>query len=258
VTPRAAEIALRVAPAVAWDDERLGVSAGVVPAREEATGQDYAPEALVPRAPFRRVELDGFGARRDLSRGQTMGVFRISDGLLAALRRETDRAQDRGGMSHRIDDICAELASDWDVRAAPTEMHLSRNRAGLRTVTRDPVTHRFVGLHLDTFHDRYDAVRADVGNRVSVNIGARPRLFLFVPLAFRSLYTPARDSSERTDVAAEFLRRHPSQPVLRVRIDPGDGYVAPTESIVHDAASLSGPTDDLHVTGRGVFDPRVR
>ena len=254
------EIALRVAPSVCWDADRLAVSAGVVPARDEATGQDYAPEARLPRPPFQLVSLSVLSPQEDevLSRGRTVGLWRISDGLLATLRRETGQAQDRGGMSHRIDDVCAELSDEWEVRAAPPEMHLSRNRAGLHTVTRDPVTGCFVGLHLDTFHDGYDDARTAVGNRVSVNIGARSRLFFFVPLTFKSLHARAGGHPGRTDTAADFLRMNPSQPIVRLRLDPGEAYVAPTESIVHDAGSLPGTTDDLHVTGRGVFDPRPR
>lgn len=255
------EIALAVGTSVCWDEDRLAVSAGVMPARDEAAGLDYAPEARVPRPPFRGVSrsaLSPLPDGRPFSRSRTVGVVRISEGLLATLRGESAQARDRGGMSHRIDDVCAELSDGWEVRAMPSEMHLSRNPAGLPTVTRDQVTGHLVGLHVDTFHDGYDDARAAAGNRVSVNIGARSRFFFFVPLTFKSLHTRGRGRPGRTDTAAEFLRVNPWQPVVRLRIDPGDAYIAPTESIVHDAGSLPGPTDDLHVTGRGVFDPRPR
>jgi hypothetical protein len=246
---------------VRWDADRLAVSAGVVPAREEATGQDYAPEARIARAPYRPMSLSALSSpAKDgaLSRTRTVGVIRIGDGLLATLRREGVPPQDRGGMSHRIGDLCEELSREWEVREAPSELNLSCSRAGLRTVTRDPVSGRFVGLHVDTFHDGYDDGRTAVGNRVSVNIGMRPRFFFFVPLTFRSLHARAGGRPGRNDTAAEFLRANPWQPVVRLRIDPGDAYIAPTESIVHDAGSLPGTTDDLHVTGRGVLDPRPR
>src|SRR5262249_34039816 len=116
------------------------------------------------------------------------------------------------------------------------------------------ITSEYVGLHVDTFDVTYDAARMQAGNRISINVGDDTRFFLFVPLAFRSLCLRERTASE-TSVVTEFLREHLDQPVIALRVDPGEAYIAPTESIIHDATSLEMRAEDAHVTGRGIFEP---
>jgi hypothetical protein len=189
-------------------------------------------------------------------RPRTVGLVPVAAGLLERLRADARGAQSAGSLAHFAAELCENLTEQWAIDAAPRSLSLGRNPPGLATVTRDPVTGQFVGLHVDSFHQHYDDSRGAVGNRVSVNIGTSPRYFLFIPLSFRALFVRAGQPPGRTDVVASFMAANPDQPVLRLRVDPGEAYIAPTESIAHDASSLGAAAEDMHVTGRGVLDPR--
>ena len=44
-------------------------------------------------------------------------------------------------------------------------------------------------------------------------------------------------------VSRLFLTKYPNYPVFRIKIEPGEAYIAPTENIIHDGAKLNYETD---------------
>jgi hypothetical protein len=240
--------------------DRLCRSSGIVAVQAAEVAAGYAAGAFVPREPF--VRLDPRAWQDPLLpqalpplRAQTIGVLPLSTDLLQRLRQAAGEHVRAGPeLDDCIGAACVEIAMFWEVRQPPRRLTVGRNPPGLRTVTRDPITARFVGLHVDSFHEQYDAARQNAGNRLSINIGHEPRYLLFVPRAYRQL-SGSRPPG-RYDVVAAFLAAHGEQPVMRLRIDPGEAYIAPTENLIHDATSLGRRTEDVHVTGRAVFDPR--
>lgn len=115
--------------------------------------------------------------------------------------------------------------------------------SGLRTST----THAFrggvavTGMHLDRWH--HGPYGCQSHGQLSVNVGHRDRYFVFVniPVAVlpTSLSTPA---DGWLTIPREFARARSSYPIVRVRIRPGEAYLAPTEAIIHDV-SLEGSDD---------------
>jgi len=138
---------------------------------------------------------------------------------------------------------------------APRSLGLGQNPPLMATVTRDPRSGLLVGLHVDTF-EAYNEDRSSAGNRLSINIGRSPRYFLFVPYDFRAL-TRAGNLSQATSVVHRFFESQSAVPVVRLRIHPGEAYIAPTESLIHDASSGDCSERDLHVTALGCFEPKV-
>ncbi len=252
------DIAVQFASGITRDPGRLTVSRGVVAASAALTGQNYASGAWIPRGPFEALRAHEFealtGARRP-ERSRSVGLVRVRPGLLARLRSAIAGNAPAEELSACVEALCEDLAGEWVVRAPPTTLSAGCNLAGLHTVTKDPDTQVFVGLHVDTFDQEYEAGRRNAKNRVSANVGDEPRYFLFVPVAFQRLAEGADRRRDGASVVCDYLQRHPEQPVLRLRVEPGEAYVAPTESLIHDASSLWMKTRDLHVTGRGTFDP---
>jgi hypothetical protein len=257
ITRRNPEINFLIAADVPQQHGRLTLSSGIQLATQATTGWNYIVDAYIPKAPRLPASCEDvleLQPSRSCARSQTVGIMQVSAPLLKRLRIAAAESVEPSDLDTYIDEICAQLPPPWKVRTAPKCLTVGRNLAGLHTVTRDPITDQYVGLHVDTFDQPYDQARTQAGNRISVNIGIDARFFLFVPLSFRSLsihgqYFPS------TDIVREFLRSHPTQPVIAVRIEPGEAYIAPTESMIHDASSLQMQSEDVHITGRGVFEP---
>jgi hypothetical protein len=90
-----------------------------------------------------------------------------------------------------------------------------------------------------------------------VNLGYAARHFLFSPLSLPGMETAmqadATGLNRRGSLARGYFHKFPDQPVLRLRVAPGEAYIAPTESISHDGSTQDQTGWDLTLTARGRF-----
>jgi hypothetical protein len=135
------------------------------------------------------------------------------------------------------------------------------------TVTTDPTSGLYVGLHVDDWYHLPFGFRAEAPSRLCANFGWSDRFFLFLNLSVDSLFKGeigefADWSNEQkkskslflrgpTSLGRGFLHAYPDYPILRLRVRPGEAYVAPTENIVHDGGWHSSAAVDVscHVHG---------
>lgn len=131
----------------------------------------------------------------------------------------------------------------------------------LPTVSRCPQTGAYVGLHIDTFDRLSLQSRESAPLRLSINVGLAARYFLFLDLPLRSLLLKL-DEQQTQEVAPHlagqaFTRAYPNYPIIRVRIEPGQAYVAATENMVHDGSSAGIAGVGQNVSFRVLFKPPV-
>ncbi|WP_258534772.1 hypothetical protein [Streptomyces sp. PT12] len=111
------------------------------------------------------------------------------------------------------------------------------------TTTEDSATDRRIGLHVDNF-DRLTCPRRHQGRRrLCLNLGPGPRYLLIgdhdVQQICRTLHPDAdlaRYYPHTQDVRAYVAAGHPLR-CLRIRLEPGEGYIAPTELLPHDGST---------------------
>jgi hypothetical protein len=246
-------VTVRLDPRVRPDRQRLSLSLGV---REVINDSTYEPNARVPISfePLPDAALAALIAEHPFSRSRTVSVLPFSGPLLSELRRAAHSSR-REALQEALPSVLSELAETWSIMRAPRSLGLGQNPPGMATVTRDPRSGLLVGLHVDTF-EAYNEDRTSAGNRVSINIGRAARDFLFVPYDFRALAL-AGNLSQASSVVRRFFESQSAAPVVRLRIHPGEAYIAPTESLIHDAGSSDSCDRDLHVTALGCFEPKV-
>jgi hypothetical protein len=56
-------------------------------------------------------------------------------------------------------------------------------------------------------------------------------------------------------IGQRFMRSWPGYPVIRLRIDPGEAYILPTDNLVHDASTEGNVYPDITLTYLGRFVP---
>jgi uncharacterized protein len=132
---------------------------------------------------------------------------------------------------------------------------------GLMTLSVQSETSKFVGLHVDDWYSFPLQRRSFAPNRICVNIGSEDRFLLYLDLPIerihkelRRLGTGAPPDADGTGIARVFMSLLPRYPVNRLRIHPGEAYIAPTENIVHDASTIEMATIDLSLQLRGQFE----
>ena len=94
-----------------------------------------------------------------------------------------------------------------------------------------------IGLHIDRWERRPLGTLASARNRVCLNLGPGSRYLVFAARDLQEIATRYNLTSRdffTTRHAQTYLREHPEVPVFRLRIEPGEAYIAPTESLIHD------------------------
>lgn len=122
------------------------------------------------------------------------------------------------------------------------------------TITYDEKINSYIGLHIDC----WEGINIDeekYPNRICVNLGNGPRFFYFVNLRMSQIknlfknYISVPDT--KNELCLYFLQNQSSYPVIRLMLMPGEYYVAPTESIIHDAYFAG--SEDITITLFGHF-----
>jgi len=193
---------------------------------------------------------------------------------LEEVRRQVSRPEFSAAMRS-----CAKYARDQFGLNIPEETGhivggIRVNARSLRTVTVHPETGKFVGMHIDNWSRLPVSQRHVAPKRICVNLGDDVRYLLFVNFPVRHLIDEilaalARHEgrlggdAEQTGVrralhptsgvsalARAFLETHPMYPVLRLKVYPGEAYIAPTENMIHDGSSVGARGQDVALSLR--------
>jgi hypothetical protein len=251
--------------------DRVQLSAGTTTAPVGTPGLFYKAGARIPRPSWRRLTP---AERKALIAescpalyGTAISVVRIPSHLLYPFRALRAAAAEYRSMENLFAIIGSNAAaegisaisdyfrdsfrpSDVDEDCAPQGGILPRP-PGLQTVSVDIDTHAFLGLHVDNCYNFALDRREYSPNRACVNLGSEDRFFLFMNISLGQMCKLMSD-----DLSGEkmFMAKFSSYPVIRVRIRPGEAYIAPTENIVHDGSSIDMNTIDITLSLRGRFN----
>jgi hypothetical protein len=111
------------------------------------------------------------------------------------------------------------------------------------------------GLHVDSWDRLPMAERHSARNRIAVNLGRGDRWFLFAGYTIQRLSQIVGNADPRqwSTTLVSVLRDYPSMPIFKLRIAPGEAYIAPTDNLVHDGTTVGNGYPDICLTALGDF-----
>jgi hypothetical protein len=260
---------------------RIELSAGTMPAPKATRGPTYQAGALIPLAKWRKpnaqereILLADDCGQHDSER---INVVKLPDALLAPfhkLREASERNRpmrellllaSTPGCRAGVDAVIGHVKQRFQATAAADEElqgGLIVRPARLQTVTVHPQSRELVGLHLDNWFRLPRRRRHEAPNRICLNLGCQDRYFLFLNLSIRRMYDAVRrrvgGQLHPMMVGRHFMTLFPSYPVVRLRICPGEAYIAPTDNLIHDGSSCDMSVADLSLSLLGRFAPYPR
>jgi hypothetical protein len=257
---------------------RLQVADGVRVATATDYPGDYEAAAQVTREPWRSGEAVPVEIGHGAAAACTVGVVPTHPEIVRSLRdawRLKGEPGQRDVGRQRLEVVTAAWMAflshetGWRSRGAILSSGFSNEPRPRPHTTIDAGSGQRVGLHLDSWDRLAWRLRANASNRICVNLGAGPRGLQFVPIAAIDLLgrlravgldldhaEPTRqDRSGRVDLARTFLECFPNVNVVRIDIEPGEAYIAPTENLIHDGFAPQAEGSDLCCTVRGYFEP---
>jgi len=137
---------------------------------------------------------------------------------------------------------------------------IGMNKPGLPIVSYNSKRAYFPGLHIDSWDQLPLRDRDRARNRICLNLGREPRYLLFVNLTVQQVVDLLDENIEDPDknynpktLVHHFLKIFPDYPLVRLTLWPGEGYIAPTENIIHDGSTEGTSSPDFYFTLRGFF-----
>jgi hypothetical protein len=258
--------------------DRLALSCGVRPVSSLALS-GYRDTAFVPRGPWRDPSSQErrllLAAEPPVSIGGHITLVRAPDEVMAQFATLRERVHDGGSVGDVRDwlsehpcasgcDALLEFARTY-LRSEDPLMEggaIACRATGLPTATTDD-TDTYVGLHLDNWYRAQLCDRDNAPNRISINVGVKARYFLYMNLPLATIGALAAEQypldrrlrDTQHGLRDIFMSHFGSYPVVRVRLDPGEGYIAPTENLIHDATTPGEQGPDVQFRVRGRFWP---
>ena len=120
---------------------------------------------------------------------------------------------------------------------------IAKDPVGMDTVSLDCELNAYVGLHVDSWDRKPIQHRSESKTRICANIGSEDRYFLFVNQSVGDMLAWLEEGgcrirgSSPNQIGKLFMSKFPGYPVIKLRVGPGEAYVAPTENILHDGCS---------------------
>jgi hypothetical protein len=258
----------------AWID----LSSGITSDSAEYQSLPYQPGSFVPRPPWRSAsdaELAAlFNPPGDVDPSNCIQVMEMPGKILdrfAALRNASQDLTTQALREHHNSQECRD-AFKYAMRYVATIVSPERRKLDGAGIFFNPpnqptTTHAhkddsfLLGLHVDSWRPALIDLRRDSPGRLSINLGLHDRFFLFVNADLMQLARMLDDRGipfDREDDSTHSLRRtfmaaFPDYPVVRLRIRPGEAYLAPTENVIHDGSSAGQTNLDVHLTVRAHF-----
>ncbi|ARO87554.1 hypothetical protein EBAPG3_007100 [Nitrosospira lacus] len=252
--------------------DRIQVSEGTVPAwMGEADDGAYASGAILPAQPWRALrpaEVTMLTQGAGSARSAALDVVRLPEflsrqgrKLFRRLKFCTDESQfagalDRADYSHLLGELGQFAAGCGGVRGSPL-VRISRPNSRVLTQRRDGCR---IGLHVDDWFARDGDDRASLPGRLCINLGEEVRYLLMLNLPLTVLHSnlPANLATANmnlsgTPLARFFMTRFPRYPVLKIAIEPGEGYVLASENIIHDGSTEGTQNWDIAIHFLGNF-----
>jgi hypothetical protein len=260
---------------------RLSTALGTRVADLDDPPGDFELGARVVHGPFEALAHAPLGSPDSGKSAQpwnTVAVGIIRPTIVEELRRvrashrmRMDQDEKRRCLARAVAAWMQSLPEDtgWYCAGEPTAFGFSSEPRPRAHTTVSTATGRRVGLHLDCWDQLAPRERWRGSNRICLNLGTSPRGLLFIPIPateFADHLSAAgvdidHDADAPVDrfavssLARRYLEAFPNQTVVRVTLQPGEAYIAPTENLIHDGYAPPGSEADLSLTVRGCFAP---
>jgi hypothetical protein len=259
-----------------WIADRLRLNGGVDPCSGPDPGCPYRPGGFLPKEDWCAPSEQEIGVLTDFAglskASHTVRLVEAPAALLELGRRlGLSRMTHQGdvqrlaiGRSGEFSEFKAQAKAFGESLLDRREGFSSQSvrcesHTGLRSSTLDQKSGRYVGLHIDDWDRLPMRARENSRSRLILNLGEEPRFVVFINL---SVSTMARmvasavetgSQEEAFDRLGDFFLHFGSYPVTRLRVDPGEAYIAPVDNLFHDGTTIAKQAADVTHSMLGHF-----
>lgn len=141
-------------------------------------------------------------------------------------------------------------------------MEITFGRPGLAGVSSDDSDGSFVGLHIDDWDSLPILERQNSRVLFCANLGVDPRYFMYLDVTV-DVMAAKLEALRRVDymqchpdqIVSEYLDAFPDHPVVALKMEPYDAYIAPIQNVVHEGSTMGAQWPDVQIMLLGRQEP---
>ena len=247
--------------------DRVHLSLGTCPAETvDEQAPPYVPDARAPVPHWRVPTEEESSVLWSASAPEAhcgVGVVRLLGlqlvRLFAECKDTLGRFDDGDTLKHPLIGLLLDaIEKAGIITGSVYSARIGRDHPGLVTMTRAVDQDARIGLHFDRWDGLPVKELAACSNRVSVNLGPRDRYLIFLNQTASGMSSILQKANVQFKqdvraIGAAFMSAFPNYPIVRIRLQPGEAYIAPTENILHDGTSAEVVETNHYLSMRGRF-----
>lgn len=134
------------------------------------------------------------------------------------------------------------------------------------TIEFDKEPHKKCGLHFDNWGQLPVSELEKSQNRICINLGRGHRYFIFINKTIFKMKEELSqidekfNSIEDSNLLGQLYYKYIdplNYKILFFKLEPFEGYIAPTEVVMHDGSNFDSDFVDIQLTARGLFAPKM-
>ena len=257
--------------APADDSPRLYVTRGVENAEDRVVnGIPYRKGALVPKPPWAEASTEVRAALLTNDEnppfGTTIDVLPAPPGIIEPLRAigftpgkttaEYNAAAPGAAYLKALRETLPLLDYLVESEEGLQLLGICTQTGGLWSTTThiaEDGSETFSGLHVDNWDKRRPGERHLTRRQMSINVGYQDRFLVFVARQVDEIAETIEGDQGYTGYARVLFARAPQTALFKVRVRPGEMYLAPTDNLIHDGTSVGADGPDITLNLRGHF-----
>jgi len=210
----------------------------IAPVRLVADEPGYGPLVALPSDDWEPLGAAEVGTLLSSEKTPDSAMFEVV--RLPFADGELDDIRDRSVKFNLADGSQAAPIDPFGGRHPSIFLGHTDSPAGQRTTTIDQRVDQRTGLHIDNWDKLPLTERDRSRRRLAINLGPGDRYVIVATLDICDMHAvhPIDAPFPRTGDIHEYLRRGGNLRCVRIRFEPGEGYIAPTELVPHDGSTL--------------------
>jgi hypothetical protein len=253
-------------------NEKLFINSGVELVRPNQLNQ-YFEDAFIPRLDLQPIASFPGKWKHDIHK--SIYVLKLPDTLIRLLENlqvhEVTGQEELFAFKAKRSKAFELFQAKWkhylhslSAQATPAVLHeiyIGQRKQLTSTTNYQRMPQLRTGMHIDTWNN-LDLNNLDTAaNRVCFNLGKGHRYFLFINLSLEEIIHsylelgPEESNLSMFEIGKLFLERFPDYPLTFIKLEPYEGYIAPTENLIHDGSNFDSEEVDIQLTARGYFRP---
>jgi hypothetical protein len=264
-----------------FNEDRIWLSSGTEKVKDATLNKVSVPEnTYIPVRPWKKPSEEDlkvlFTHEEGENYGERLGIVQFDPEQLQKLydngleeaktEEDADKLIENPEFTEIFEPIVNQIGYYLRTKDELMMYPITIRPANLLSLTYNSEINRYFGMHLENWDEKPLAEKHEARNRICLNWGKNDRYFHFINLSYtamaeklglsgKELEEYASSENQATYALAwKFMNTFPDYPVVRIKIKPGEAYIAPTENILHDASSEGSSELDISLPILGYFE----